>query len=257
MDFCYRHPDRETGVSCQRCDRYICTECATPGAIGYLCPEDAKDTVKVQRANFQKGIIASAPITFTLIGLNVLVYLGQMLIPGLTDLFAYFNYGVGTPYSTLLRAFTSGFTHDPTSVTHILFNMYSLFVFGTLLEPYFGKWKFIYIYLASLLSGVVAFGFLAPFGTAVYGASGAIFGLMGSYLVLLRALRINMMQMVIVIGINIVLSFIPGIAWEAHLGGLVGGAAATAIFVYLSKPKLEIVKFGLLGAIAGFLITFF
>jgi membrane associated rhomboid family serine protease len=257
MNRCYRHPDRETGVSCQRCDRYICPDCSTPGAVGYLCPEDAKDTIKIQRANFQKSLFASAPVTFTLIGLNVLVYVGQMLIPNLTDALVYWNVGKGTEYSTLLRAITSGFAHDPSSITHILFNMYSLFVLGTLLEPILGKIRFIIIYFLSLIGGLVAVGFLNPMGYAVYGASGAIFGLMGAFAVMFKTLRVNPVQMLVLIGVNVALSFLPGIAWAAHLGGLATGALLTATLVLIKNPKLEIVQWVVVGSFGGFLIGFF
>ena len=162
-----------------------------------------------------------------LMGINILVYLAQWLIPSLTDALVYFNIGPGTEYSSALRALTSGFAHDPTQITHILFNMYSLFVLGTLLEPVLGKAKFLIVYFISLFGGIVGVILFNPIGYSVYGASGAIFGLMGAYLVMLRAVRADTRQMLIIVGINIVLSFLPGIAWAAHLGGLVIGAAVT------------------------------
>jgi hypothetical protein len=70
-------------VSCQRCERFICVDCSSPGAIGFLCPEDAKDRVKIKKATFQKSLLSAAPITIILIALNVLVYAAQQIFPGL------------------------------------------------------------------------------------------------------------------------------------------------------------------------------
>ena len=257
MNSCYRHPDRETGVSCQRCDRYICPDCATPGAVGYLCPEDAKDTIKIRKANFQKSITSLAPVTMVLIGINILVYFIQWLIPPLTDALVYFNVGVDSEYGSALRALTSGFAHDPSQIAHILFNMYSLFVLGTLLEPALGKLKFLLVYFTSMFGGVVAVIMFTPFGYGVYGASGAIFGLMGSYLVMLRSIRADTRQMLLIVGINVFLSFLPGIAWTAHFGGLAVGAAMTALMVFLTNPKFQVLKWAGMSFIVAFLASFF
>ena len=126
METCYRHPNRETGVSCQRCDRFICPECATPGAVGFLCPEDAGDRVKIQRANFQKSLFQRAPITMTLIGINVLVFIAQFLIPDSQNIFAfapdYVGMG-GLQHALLLALLTQHHSTHTSSSTciHYLF----------------------------------------------------------------------------------------------------------------------------------------
>ncbi len=227
---CYRHPDRETGVSCQRCDRYICVDCATPGAIGFLCPEDAKDRVKIQKATFQKSIVSAAPITVALMALNILVYGAQQLFPDLTYALWYGNVGSITEEGSLIRVFTSSFAHSTTQITHILFNLYSLFVLGTLLEPMIGKIRFLFLYAFSIFGGGLGFLILSTTGFVI-GASGAVFGLMGAYLVFLLVMKLNAGQMYIIIGLNLVLGFMPGIAWEAHVGGLVVGAAVGYVLV--------------------------
>ncbi|NBR65155.1 MAG: rhomboid family intramembrane serine protease [Actinobacteria bacterium] len=234
---CYKHPDRETGVSCQRCDRYICTDCATPGAVGFLCPEDAGDRVKIHRPAFQKSPLQAAPVTIVLIAINVLVYIAQQIYPTLIDSLAYANIGSNTSYGSIIRVFTSGFTHSNTQLTHILFNMYSLFVLGTVLEPMIGKLRFLILYFIAMFAGAIGVLFLAPFGTSVVGASGAIFGLMAAYLIFLRALKLNAGQMYVIIGINLVLGFIPGIAWQAHVGGLVAGGATAFVLAYTRKRE--------------------
>jgi len=249
METCYRHPDRETGVSCQRCDKYICPDCATPAAVGFLCPDDAGDKVKIHRANFQKSIFESAPVTISLIAINIIVFVLQFLIPDSEYIFFFAPDYVGL--GGIQHAIFSGFAHSTTQLTHILFNMYSLFVLGTLLEPLLGKIKFIVLYLLSLLGGCVAVMFFAP-GAAVVGASGAIFGLMGAYVVVARARGIDTSQILVLIGINIFLSFLPGISWQAHIGGLITGLVVATAYV-LIKPKM----YWLLAAILGFIGSLF
>ena len=217
-------------MSCQRCEKYICVSCATPGAVGFLCPDDAKERVKIHRPTFAKSPFQAAPVTITLIAINVLVYLGQILVPGYTDLLFYANVGPNYDAGSLLRVFTAGFAHSESQITHILFNMYSLFVLGTIIEPMIGKLRFTLLYLLSIFAGGIGVLYLAPWGTSVVGASGAIFGLMGAYLVLLRALKLDASQMYVLIGINLVIGFLPGIAWQAHVGGLIVGGVIAVIF---------------------------
>ena len=244
---CYRHPDRETGVSCQRCERFICVDCSTPGAIGFLCPEDSKDRVKIRKANFQKSFLSAAPITVTLIALNVLVFAAQLLSPEL-DYFIGYSNQPGNPDNSLFQVVLSSFAHSTSSFTHILFNMYSLFVLGTLLEPMIGKLRFVILYALSVLGGGLGFLVLSTNFGSVVGASGAVFGLMGAYLVFLIVMKLNAGQMYIIIGINLFLGFLPGIAWEAHVGGLVVGAAVGYVLVSTRnrlKPTAQTI--GLVG----------
>ncbi len=135
------------------------------------------------------------------------------------------------------RLLTSMFAHSqisitsPTSVLHILFNMYALILLGPVLEQLLGRGRFVALYLLSGLGGSVAVALLSPM-TPVLGASGAIFGLFGAYFVVARTLGGNQRQLLIVIGINLVIGFIlPGISWQAHVGGLIVGAAVAAIYM--------------------------
>jgi membrane associated rhomboid family serine protease len=124
---------------------------------------------------------------------------------------------------------TSLFVHG--SIIHILFNMYSLFVLGPELERLVGRWRFLALFLLSGFGGSVAVLLSSP-GSAVIGASGAIFGLFGAYFVIARHLGGNSRQLIIVIVINLVIGFIvPGIAWQAHVGGLLVGALVAFLLV--------------------------
>jgi membrane associated rhomboid family serine protease len=245
-------------VSCQRCERFICVDCSSPGAIGFLCPEDAKDRVKIQKATFQKSLISAAPITFILIGINVLVFVAELLFPGLIYSLRYGNVGSITEEGSLFRVFTSSFAHSDTQYTHILFNMYSLFVLGTLLEPMLGKIRFLTLYAFSIFGGGLGFLILSTQFGSVVGASGAVFGLMGAYLVFLIVMKLNAGQMYIIIALNLVLGFLPGIAWEAHVGGLVVGAAVGYVLVATRnhiKPTVQTIS--LVGIGVALLVIWF
>jgi membrane associated rhomboid family serine protease len=261
-DYCYRHPDRRSYILCQRCGRTICTECQTPGAVGVFCPECMKE----QRASAPRTKPAvltrlsgrGAPVvTYSIIGVTFVVFLLQ-LIPGLNVtaslLFApvYMSELAFEPW----RMLTSVFVHSTGFILHVALNMYTLWIFGQLLEGLLGRWRFLALYLLSGLAGSVGVIWLAAPNTAVVGASGAIFGLMGAFLVIQRRLGGNMTQLLVLVGINLVIGFIPGtnIAWQAHVGGLVGGALMGLIFVETRSPRRRTLQTWLLVAVAVLLL---
>jgi membrane associated rhomboid family serine protease len=248
--FCYRHPDRETGVSCQRCGRYICPQCQVPNAVGYLCPEDGRVPVATKLKNSN-----TPSLTIALIAINALVYLGQLASQNVLTYLIEYQPSL-TQYMpwTLLSA---GFAHA--SIIHIGLNMYSLFLFGSVLEPLLGKLRFATLYLLSILGGSVAVLFLAP-NTAVLGASGGIFGLMGAYFVILRSLGQRSGQMTGLIALNLIMGFLPGtnISWQAHVGGLViGGLVAYVYSITRSSNDLAKQRGYLLAITAGLVVAVF
>lgn len=187
-------------------------------------------------------------VTFSIIGLTVLVYILQN-IPGspVTVL------GVYRPGLTAVQPWTmltSVFLHG--SVLHILFNMYSLFVFGPILESLLGRARFLALYLVSGFGGSVAVLLLAP-GGGVLGASGAIFGLMGAFFVIQRRLGGNNVQILLVIGLNLAAGFfITTISWQAHVGGLIAGGVVA--FIYLRTRMASQRNLQLL-LVAGFVVV--
>jgi membrane associated rhomboid family serine protease len=255
-DTCYRHRDRQSYILCQRCGRTICPECQTQAAVGVQCPECVREgrastpkrTPAVVRA-FRPG--GSQPVvTWSLIGVTVLVFILQQLDPAVAV------YGVYRPQLTLVLPWTpitAIFLHA--SVLHILFNMYSLFVFGPILEHLLGRARFLTLYLVSGFGGSVAVLLLSPNG-GVLGASGAIFGLMGAFFVIQRRLGGNNIQIFIVIAINLAAGFfIPGISWQAHLGGLVAGALVALVFLRTRRADQRVLQFALVGAITAALVV--
>jgi membrane associated rhomboid family serine protease len=240
-NFCYRHPDRQSYVLCQRCGRTICAECQTPAAVGVHCPECMRES-RQSAPRTKPAIVTSVRrlaqpgtpiVSYTIMALCVLVFVAEVFTgqlvgqgsPIVTALLYYPPYTVIEPW----RMLTSLFVHG--SILHILFNMYSLFVLGPELERMIGRWRFATLFLLSGLGGSVAVLLSTP-NSAVIGASGAIFGLFGAYFVIARHLGGNSRQLIIVIVINLVIGFIvPGIAWQAHVGGLLVGALVAFVFV--------------------------
>jgi membrane associated rhomboid family serine protease len=232
--FCYRHPDREAYVRCQRCERLICPECQVEASVGFLCVDDAGPQVRPSR--IRTSIYSGRPVvTQALIAINVVIFGLQVFSAGMVTDYLYY-----APYTTLLepwRMITSGFVHsdnlftDPASVLHILLNMYTLYLFGQVLEPMLGKARFLALYLLSILGGSVAVLWFAGPTQGVLGASGGVFGLMGAYFVVMRTLGGNSSTIMGVIAFNLIFTFLnPGVSWQAHVGGLIlGGLVA---FVY-------------------------
>jgi membrane associated rhomboid family serine protease len=235
MATCYRHPDRETGVSCSNCGRPICPDCMTPTPVGMRCPECSRDRTPVRT---MASIAGGQPtLTYILIGINVLMYVGSR--------------GGGSAYNDLVlaglpvadgeiwRLVTGGFLHA--SLLHIAFNMYLLYVLGGMLEPSLGKLRFGAIYFTSLLCGSLGAILLTDPTRGTVGASGAVFGLMGAGLVFMRVRGIDPMQsgLLPTILLNLAITFFPGlnISIGGHVGGLLGGLLAGWIVTKLSVRR--------------------
>ena len=276
-NYCYRHPDRESYVVCQRCGRTICPECQTQAAVGVHCPECVKEARQSQPRSartgpsflrrFRGAADAGRPVvTYAIMALCIVIWLLE-LVPVIGDvIYSQGAYAPGAPYnyttSKPWTMLTSAFLHSPGSIFHILFNMYSLFIFGPMVEHLLGRGRYIALYLIAAFAGSVGVLALSP-GSIVVGASGAIFGLLGAYFVIARKLGGNTMQLVIVIGLNLAIGFfVPNIAWQAHLGGLIGGAAVAAVYLATrnrSQKKIQVagvtgIAVALLG-ITAFAVT--
>src|SRR3954453_735407 len=222
MAVCYRHTNRETGVSCSNCGRPICPDCMTPTQVGMRCPECARQTTKVRnlRTTYDRPVV-----TIALIAINVLIYLGSSTNGRILADFGL--YGPAVANGELYRLVTSGFLHG--GLLHVGFNMYILWFLGNLLEPALGPVRFAALYFASLLAGSFGALLFSPNALTV-GASGAVFGLMGAAFVMQRARGIDPMAGGIgpLILINLVIGFLPGlnISIGGHIGGLIGGGLA-------------------------------
>jgi membrane associated rhomboid family serine protease len=274
-NYCYRHPDRQSFVLCQRCMRTICPECQTQAPVGVICPECLKAQQQgrspAQRTADRRwgrrrsagGSVAAVGgrplVTYWLIGISTAVYLTQ-LIPGspVQTLFQFAGLYVlpstGAPFEPW-RMLTALFLHA--SFIHLALNMLALWMIGQSLEPLIGHWRYLTLYLISGLGGSVAVALLADPRVAVIGASGAIFGLFGALLVIGRHIGANITGIAIVIGINLVISFLPGfaIAWQAHVGGVIVGAAVGFVLARTRAVRQRALQIWLLAAIVVVLLV--
>ena len=183
--------------------------------------------------------------------INLVIWLVQV-IPGSTVTTALFY----APLLTVLepwRMLTAGFVHSPDSFWHILINIYSIYIFGRIIEPMLGPSRFLVLYLISIFGGSAAVLWLSEPVIPVVGASGAFFGLMGAYLIMLRAIGDNSGLLVGLIAVNLAFGFIvPGISWQGHLGGLLAGMAVTGVYArtrYKSGLAQKIQLLGVIGLI--------
>ncbi|HET7417875.1 MAG TPA: rhomboid family intramembrane serine protease [Solirubrobacterales bacterium] len=244
---CYRHPDRETRVSCSSCGRPICPDCMTPTPVGMRCPECASQKTRVVRnpTGTPSGFEAT-PATYVLIAINVIVFLieiaqgaGGFYDVGTSRFVADFAlFGPSVAEGEWYRLVTSGFLHA--TIIHIGFNMFLLLVLGRLLEPALGTPRFLVLYFASLLAG--SFGALVVEPNALtLGASGAVFGLAGATFVLARGRGMDALagEIGFLILFNLAFSFIsPRISVGGHIGGLIGGIVCALVIVAGEKGML-------------------
>ncbi len=244
MATCYRHRNRETGVSCSNCGNPICPDCMTPTPVGMRCPDCAGQKTQVRS---MRTLTVEPVVTYALIALNVAIYIGASSSAKTANDLVLFGPLVAD--GDWWRLITSGFMHSTDSIFHILLNMYALFWLGRMIEPALGHARFLAIYLASLLAGSLGVLLLQP-NTPAVGASGAIFGLFGAAIVMARNRNIDLMQsgLLPVLILNLVITFVPGfhIAYGAHLGGLVCGLICAFVIEELAKRRRASVVPGVL-----------
>ncbi|MFE9448807.1 rhomboid family intramembrane serine protease [Streptomyces sp. NPDC006739] len=261
LPVCYRHPERETGVRCTRCERPICPECMVSASVGFQCPECVRGGSGTGHApaaarprTLAGGTLTADPrlLTKLLIGVNVAVYLAQM---ALGDAFtnrlelvgqAFFSYGgplEGIAQGQYYRLLTAMFLHG--GYVHILFNMLSLWWIGAPLEAALGRARYLALYFTSGLAGSALTYLLADAAQPSLGASGAIFGLLGATAVLMRRLNYDMRPIIAVLVINLIITFgMSGIAWQAHIGGLVAGVGVGYAMVHAPRRRRALIQYG-------------
>ncbi|MGW7078899.1 rhomboid family intramembrane serine protease [Streptomyces sp. NPDC054866] len=257
---CYRHPDRETGISCTRCERPICPECMISASVGFQCPECVREgsgTGHAPAANQPRtlagGSIAADPrlITKILLAINVLVFIaisvnkelvGELFLIGEWPPYPYMP-TEGVAEGQWYRLVTAMFAHQ--EIWHIAFNMLGLWWLGGPLEAALGRARYLALYLLSGLAGSALTYVLVDASDASLGASGAIFGLLGATAVLMRRLNYDMRPVIALLALNLLFTFTwTGIAWQAHVGGLVAGVAIAYGMVHAPRERRALVQWG-------------
>ena len=273
MPTCYRHRDRETYVSCVRCGRPACPDCMRSASVGQQCVDcvgQGARTSRPARTTFGGRPAAGAVVTWTLVAINVAVFLVTWVRPGIvTNLemlgYASYTYGGaahGVAAGEWYRLITSAFLAPGSGVSgglglvDIAFNMWALIFVGPALEGLLGRWRYLSVYLLSAVGGGVMYYFLAPPYAAAVGASGAIFGLFGAWFVVSRRLRLDTRGIIGLIAINLALSlFLHNIiAWQDHIGGLLTGALITAAYAYAPVRNRALVQVLATAAVVALLV---
>lgn len=289
-NFCYRHPDRQSFVLCQRCLRTICAECQTQAAVGVICPECLAEqrahVTPAQRTAERRWSRPAAMaagsgrpvVTYGIIAVTAFVFV-VTLIPGFgREVEGFLSFYAPTLYPQISgvfqpwRVLTVALVHS--GFWHVGLNMLALWFIGRSLEPLLGAGRFLLLYLLSAAGGSVAVALLAP-NVGVVGASGAIFGLFGALLVIGRHIGANIRVIAILIAVNFALPFVLAlisaagtgsfasalaaiqISWQSHLGGLIAGALVGLIYARTRSRRQRRLQVGLLVALSVVLVALF
>ncbi|MEE1939502.1 rhomboid family intramembrane serine protease [Streptomyces sp. TRM 70361] len=266
---CYRHPDRETGISCVRCDRPICPDCMIPASVGFQCPEcvrggpggsgggGAPGAVRPRTLAGGAVVADTRLVTKVLLGLNLVMFLavltsGDRLVEALSMVgYAYdpeLSRWVGVAAGEWYRLLSSAFLHR--EVWHIGFNMLALWWLGPQLEAALGRWRYLALYLLSALGGSALTYLAAAQNQGSLGASGAIYGLFGATAVLARRMNYDLRPILVLLAINLFITFgVPNISWQAHVGGLVTGVVIAYALVHAPRARRSAVQYGTLAAV--------
>ncbi len=232
---CYRHPGVEAAVRCRRCERPICPDCMIEAPVGFQCPECVTNAARTSpQVRWRPGTPSRSTrrgvdATVVILAVNVVLFVLSLAPQSRQWLL---EHGSNVPGLVVegewWRLATSMFLHF--EFFHIAFNMYALWVLGRDTEGVLGLGWFLVLYFASGIAGGALYVLLAPTWAPAIGASGAIFGLFGVVAALAVARRgspagrMLFQQVGVLLAVNLLITFvIPGIAWQAHVGGLVAG----------------------------------
>jgi membrane associated rhomboid family serine protease len=234
-------------VLCARCDRPICTDCMVSASVGWQCPECTSSGAKKSRhvpaftrtSRGHSGVVGSTnptPLVLTIIGINVVIFFLERFGNDTAVINKYALQPIDVHYQhQYYRAFTAMFLHA--NFQHILFNMIALLIVGPAVEVLLGKARFLVLYLLAGLAGSVASYLLSPAYIFGLGASGAIMGVMGAYVVIGLRRRLPIASVVALLVLNLLIGFSGSIDWRAHLGGLAVGALLAFVYDYAGDVR--------------------
>jgi membrane associated rhomboid family serine protease len=215
--------------------------------VGWQCTQCTSEGAKRSRhvpafthtSRGRTGVVGATnptPIVIAIIAINVVVFFFEDFGRNNAVISRYALWPDGIHFNhQYYRAFTAMWLHA--SFEHIFFNMITLLIVGPALEVLLGKVRFVALYLLAGLGGSVGSYILGPHGEVGIGASGAIMGVLGAYIVVGLRRRLPVAPVAILLVINFVLGFTGNTDWRAHLGGLVTGSVLALLYEYAGELR--------------------
>lgn len=257
---CYRHPERMTGISCQRCQRAICGECMNPASVGFQCPScvaSGRANARAPRTGFG-AILKPGGRTATKVLMGALaVEWALNLVSGglLNQLLVMSNEAIyaGQFWRLLTASLTSG------SILGVLMNVLVLWIAGRAIESELGAWRFVVLYLAAGLGGATLLFVFGPYGSGGYGAAAAVIGLLAANAIFKHKMqedvRADIGLFILLILYSILVGF-RSFGWLMLIGGIIVGALVGVVLAYAPRRNRGTVQVvGLLAVITICLVA--
>ena len=257
---CYRHPERQTGIRCQRCQRPICGECMNPASVGFQCPRcvsSGRAAARAPRTRFGAAAgTGDGSVTKVIMGIVAGVWLLNLVSRGLLlNLLALSNVAVVS--GEFWRLFSYGFTSA--GLLGTLMNLLVLWLAGRAIESELGAWRFAVLYVACGLGGATVFFLLAPLGMAAVGASSAVVGLLAANAIFKARTREDIrpdVGLLVVIVLYGVLVGFSSYGWLGLIGGIAVGAVTGLVLAGAPRQNRTAAQtVGLLGIVAACLVA--
>ncbi len=252
---CYKHPERMTGIACQRCRRPICGECMNSASVGFHCSRCVglgRTTARAPRTRFGASLSpGGTPATKALMGVLVGVWLLDLvsrrsLATGLLAMSNDAVYG-GQFWRLVTASLTSG------RLFGLLMNLLVLWLAGRAIESELGPWRFVILYLAAGLGGTTLFFVLAPYSAAALGATAAIIGLLAANAIGKRKtgedIRPDIGLLLLIVLYSVLIGF-SNLGWLMLIGGIVAGGIVGYVLAYAPRRNRSTIQVvGLLGMV--------
>lgn len=258
---CYRHPDRQTGISCQRCHQPICGECMNAASVGFQCPKcvaRGQGAVRRPRTAFGASMKSGSGSTATkiLMGVVAACYVLDFISGhALLNLLAMSNTDVSN--GQFWRLLTYGFTSIGLFGT--LMNLLVLWIAGREMEAMLGGWRFVALYVVAGLGGATLFFAFGPQGLGAVGASTAVMGLLSANAIVKLKSREDIRPDITLLVLLVLFSVLTGFSsfgWIGLIGGILVGALVGAILAYAPRDRRTPIQVvGLLGVVLVCLVV--
>ena len=238
---CYKHPDRQTGIACQRCGRPICGECMNPASVGFQCPRcvgAGRAGVREPRTRFGARMTPGGGVATKglMVALAVVYVTNLVLRGGVLSWLVMWNPPVAA--GELWRLLTSGLVSG--GLFGLAMNLLVLWLAGRAIESEVGPARFLGIYAAATLGGSTLFYLLGPANGATLGAASAVVGLLAANAIGKRKsgedVRGDVGLFVILVLYSLVVGF-ASFGWLTMIGGILVGALAGAVLAYAPRAN--------------------